>query len=512
MPEAVLPETRNALAVAIFEAYDRYDALGLGELVRHGEVTPGELLDTALARVAARDGSLGAVVTSMEAQARAQIAAGVGDGPFAGVPFLLKDLMSAYAGVPMSFGSAYLKTYVPRYDAECVRRWRRAGLVMFGKTNAPEFGLVPATEPAAFPPTRNPWNPARTAGGSSGGSAAAVAAGYAPMASASDGGGSIRIPAACCGLVGLKPTRGRNPLGPVVTDPWMGFAVEHVVTRTVRDTAAALDATAGADPGAPYEVPPPLRPFLAETHASAGRLRVAVLRTPAMAPAYDPAVVRALDRTIALLESLGHELVDVRLPIDPPAFIGAMLTMVAAETAADIDAFARELGRQPKRPDLEVGTRGLRKIGRTLCALDLSNAVRTLRAHARAIGDFMVPYDVLLAPTLAKPPLPLRSLHPAGVEALVLEVLNSLPLLTKLFVRAGGLAATAAKIYAYIDGAPLANATGAPAISLPLQWSDDGLPLGMMFTARFGDEAVLIRLAAQLEAATPWFDRRPPLA
>lgn len=490
--------------------YDRYDGLALAQLVRNRDVTAEELLETALARLEEVNPKINAVVLPMESQARAQIARGLSDGPFAGVPFLLKDLMSIFAGVPTSNGSKFLRSYVPSYDAECVVRWKGAGLVMFGKTNTPEFGLVPTTEPVAWGPTRNPWNLDRVAGGSSGGSAAAVAAGITPLASANDGGGSIRIPAACCGLVGLKPTRNRNPLGPEMNDPWMGLAVEHVVTRSVRDSAAALDVTAGPDPGIASYPPPPERPFLDEVGAPPGKLRIAFTRTPLIASAYAPEVVRALEATVALLASLGHVMVEAKPPLDGPAFASALLTLIAAETAADIEYYTAALGRKPRSGDLELATRGLAKVGHALSAVELSNAVRTLRAQGRTVGRFMENYDAFLTPTLATPPVEIGSLLPTAAEARGLQLMISLPL-AKAYVKSGGLDKTALKVYEFVDSTPVANVTGAPAISLPLQWSDDGLPLGMMFAGKFAGEATLIRLASQLEAATPWFDKRPPL-
>jgi amidase len=399
---------------------------------------------------------------------------------------------------------------VPQYDSEIVLRWRRAGFVAFGKTNAPEFGLVPTTEPAAFGATRNPWNLERTAGGSSGGSGAAVAAGIVPIASASDGGGSIRIPASCNGLVGLKPTRGRTPLGPESTEPWMGNVVDHVVTRSVRDSAAVLDATAGPDPGAPNSPPPAARPYLEEARTAPGRLRIAFTRTPLIATRYAPDVVRALDATVALLESLGHELVEAKPALDGARFAAAFLKLIAAETAADVASFSALFGRKPREEELELATRALQSVGHALSAVELSDAVRTLRSQGRIVGQFMAGYDAFLTPTLAQPPVKLGTLLPDRSEERRLQAILALPL-ARSFVDSGELDRTALKVYEFVDSTPVANVTGAPAISLPLAWSDDGLPLGMMFTANYGDEATLFRLAGQLEQARPWFDKRPPL-
>ena len=495
----------------MFAEYDRYDGLGLAALVRDGQVSAEELLAAALARMVEVEPLIRAITSLMGEQARAQVARGVGHGPFAGVPFLIKDMLSAVEGVPMSSGSVFVKDYVPQYDSEIVVRWRRAGFVAFAKTNAPEFGLVPTTEPTAFGATRNPWNLERTAGGSSGGSGAAVAAGIVPIASASDGGGSIRIPASCNGLVGLKPTRGRTPLGPESTEPWMGNVVDHVVTRSVRDTAAVLDATAGPDPGAPNSPPPPVRPYLEEVGAHPGRLRIAFTRTPLIATHYAPEVVRALEATVVLLESLGHELVEAKPALDGPRFAAAFLKMIAAETAADVEYFTNLFGRKPREDELELATRGLQKVGHALTAVELSHAVRTLRSQGRIVGQFMAGYDAFLTPTLAQPPVRLGTLLPNRSEERRLQSLVALSL-ARSFIDSGELDQTALKVYEFVDGTPIANVTGAPAISLPLAWSDDGLPLGMMFAANYGDEATLIRLAAQLEEARPWFDKRPALS
>jgi amidase len=283
------------------------------------------------------------------------------------------------------------------------------------------------------------------------------------------------------------------------------------VTRSIRDTAVALDATAGPDPGAFSTPPLPERPYAQEVGAPPGRLRIAFTRSPLIARAFDPAVVRALDETVKLLESLGHELVEARPAVDGAAFSRALLVMIASETAAEIEALTRLVGRKPRSSDFELATRGLRKVGRALSAEQLSTALRTLRTQARIVGRFMTGFDAFLTPTLAIPPPLLGTIPPSGAEAFQLEVLLALPV-AKAFVASGGLQAAAAKVYQFIDSMPVANVTGAPSMSLPLAWSEDGLPIGLTFTARFADEATLVRLGAQLEEARPWFDRRAPVA
>jgi len=358
------------------------DALALADLVRRREVTPSELLEAALARMDAVNPKLNAVVRRMEGEARAAIAAGLPEGPFTGVPFLLKDLMAECAGVPLTCGSRFLTGWVPGRDGELVRRYRRAGLVIAGKTNTPELGITPVTEPALFGPARNPWDLSLTAGGSSGGSAAAVAAGIVPMAHGGDGGGSIRIPAACCGVFGLKPTRGRTPLGPSVGEAWQGLVVEHVLSRSVRDSAAALDATAGPDAGAPTVPPPPARPFLSEVGTPPSRLRIAVTTKPFLGSSVAPVCVEAVAATARLLRELGHEVDEAAPPLDRESFSLAFVTVLAAETSSEVEEAARRLGHRPAPRDLEEATWALALLGRALSAEALSTALRTLRLAA----------------------------------------------------------------------------------------------------------------------------------
>jgi amidase len=490
-----------------FAEYGRYDGLGLAELVRRGDVEPAELVEEAIARVEAINPRLNAVVWKLYEEARRAAAAPL-SGPFAGVPFFIKDLGATVAGAPMSQGNRRLMKVPRDTDAEIVKRFRRAGLVFVGKTNVPEFGLAPVTESQALGPCRNPWDLARTPGGSSGGSAAAVAAGLAPMAHATDGGGSIRIPASCCGLVGLKPTRGRTPQGPVVGEVWRGLSVGHALTRSVRDCAALLDATQGGDVGAPYEIKPPARPYLEEVGAPPGRLRIAYASAPSLADAVDPECVAGVEATVALLRDLGHEVVEAAPPIEREPLILAFMQIIAGETCADIEAVGRLVGRRLGFADFEPETYVVALLGKSWSAGDYASAARRLQAWARRVGAFFLDYDALLTPTLAAPPALIGAMKPSGAEAAILDVVGRLH--AGWFLRLTGLAGLLArKSLAFTPYTPPFNVTGQPAMSLPLHWSRSGLPIGMQFVARWGDEATLFRLAAQLEKAKPWFARTP---
>jgi amidase len=485
------------------------DGLALAELVRTGAVSAAELLDECLETIGRLNPALNAVVRTMEEGARRSIEQGLPQGPFAGVPFLLKDLMSRVAGVPLSSGSRFLREWVPEADSELVRRYRAAGFVLAGKTNTPEFGLVPYTEPELFGPTRNPWDRGRTAGGSSGGSAAAVASGMVPIAHGGDGGGSIRIPASCCGLFGLKPTRGRTPCGPAVGESWHGLVVEHVLTRSVRDSAAVLDATAGPDPGAPCVPPPPLRAYLGEVTTEPGPLRIAFTSRPFLGDRVDPECVRGLDETVKLLSSLGHVVEEAAPPVDRDSFSLAFVTMLCGEVRADIEEAERMSGRRAGAADLEPATWALGMLGRSLRAADLSAAVRTLRLASRGIGAFFENWDVLLTPTLASPPVPTGSLQLSSAEKRLIRVLARFD--AGWLLRALGLLEpTARKTFEFIPFTPPFNVTGQPAMSVPLHRTAAGLPVGMHFVGRWGDESTLFRLAGQLERALPWATLRPP--
>jgi amidase len=493
-----------------FEAYADYDGLGLAQLVCEGEVEPADLVEEAIRRIEQVNPQINAVIEKMYDQANKTAAGKLPDGPFRGVPFLIKDLTADYAGVPSRRSSRFLKEYVPERDSEIVCRHKAAGLVILGKTNAPEFGLLPVTEPELFGSTNNPWDLTRTSGGSSGGSAAAVAARVVPIAHGNDGGGSIRVPAACCGVFGLKPTRGRTPMGPDLAEAWQGMAINHVLSISVRDSAAMLDATAGPEVGAPYYPVPPERPFLDEVGADPGRLRIAYSAKPLLPGKMHPDCVKGLEETVKLCEELGHEMVEAAPELDGSAFTRAFFTMVCGETRAGIEEAELLVGRKANWADFEPATWALNLLGQQLSAGDFARAVHLLKDSAQRLGYFFEAYDMLLTPTLAMPPLSAGALQPKGTDLAAMKILGRL--------NAGGLLrafadidALAEETFAFIPCLPPFNATGQPAMSVPLYWNDQVLPIGMQFVGRYGDEAALFRLAAQLEQARPWAGRLPPV-
>ena len=494
--------------MAAFPDYPKYDGLGLAELVRAKQVTPAELVEEAISRIEAHNPKINAVVYKMYDQARAAVKDGLPDGPFKGAPFLLKDLISMYAGAPTSGGNRLLKDVPAPHDSEIVRRYKASGVVILGKTNTPEFGILPVTEPEVFGAARNPWDPSRTPGGSSGGSAAAVAARLTPLAGGGDGGGSIRIPASCCGVFGLKPTRGRTPTGPDVGELWRGFTFEHVITRSVRDSAAMLDAIAGADVGAPYLAPPQARPFIQEVTAEPGRLRIAFTSHPFLGRSVHDDCRKGLQAAVSLLQQLGHEVVEAAPRIDGEAFAIAFLTIVAAEVRADVEWAASLAKRKPASGDFEAATYALGLLGQALGAAAYAQAARQLQMAAREIGRFFEQYDMLLTPTLSQPPLPIGALQPKSGELAMMKVIGRLNA-GWLLNAMGVIKPLAAQTFDFTPYTPPFNVTGQPAMSAPLYWNEAGLPIGMHFVGRFGDEAALFRLAGQLERAQPWFDRAP---
>jgi amidase len=471
------------------DEFARMDATEQARLVRQKEVSALELVEAAIERIEAINPRINAVITPMYEQARAA-AQSPADGTFAGVPFLIKDLLASYAGVPMAAGSVFLKDFVPTHDSTLVARYKRAGLIILGKTNTPEYGIVPTAEPKLFGPSRNPWNLERTTGGSSGGSAAAVAAGLVPMAHANDGGGSIRIPASCCGLFGLKPTRARNPLGPDFGDMFSGLIAEHAVTRTVRDSAALLDATAGPDVGDPYYAPAPERPFIEEVGFRGPRLRIAFTTAAATGAPVHPDCVKAVEDAARLCSDLGHDVVEAA-----PALNGEMITPMfmklwSAGLAWTINGLAYVTGQTPAPEKFEPMTWALYQMGLKQSAADYLLAVQWLQLLSRDVARFMADYDAWLTPTLGEPPVPLGSFDSPDDNPL----------------------AGMARAGKFVPFTPLANLTGQPAMSVPLYWNEEGLPVGTHFFGRFGDEATLFRLASELEQARPWAARRPPVS
>ena len=494
-----------------FAEYGRYDALGLAELVRSGQVSPTELLDEALSRTAAVNPQINAVIHLMEERAREAIAAGLTEGPFRGVPFLLKDLMTAYAGEPMRFGSRLFQDYVPVADEELTRRYRAAGLVIFGKTNTPELGVSNVTEPELFGPTRNPWNLERTSSGSSGGSAAAVAARIVPAANANDGGGSIRTPASNCGLVGLKPSRGRNPTGPNAPDVWWGFIGEHAVSRTVRDSAALLDATCGDYPQQLMKLPAPARPYLYETRQEPGRLRIAYSFDPGLGKTLHPENRKAIEATTRALAALGHDLVEVKLPLPPESFVVSYASLIAADVAGTLRLAPMLVGREARSDDVELATWVLAKMGEAQSGGEVATALWTMQTFSRQWLAWAAGFDVLLTPTVGVPPLPIGANKLTTMQRQGMKLLTSLPGAALLSQRDKIIEAFD-PVFESSPYTMIANVTGQPSMSLPLHWTDDGLPMGMLFTARIGDEATLFRLAGQVEQAMPWAARVAPHA
>jgi amidase len=470
--------------------YANYDGLGLAELVKKGDNKPTELVEEAISRIERHNPALNAVIHKMYDQARERAAELGEDGrmsPFHGVPFLLKDFNGNHAGVPTTNGCRFMTGVPATRDDTLVVRFKEAGLVPLGKTNAPECGILPTTEPALYGPTKNPWNTEHSTGGSSGGSAAAVAAGIVPLAHANDGGGSIRIPASCCGLVGLKPTRARNPMGPDIGEQLHGFAVEGVVSRTVRDSAAALDCTHGPEVGDPYWAPPVERPFLEEAATPPGRLRIAFTTKDFNGHPLGPDCVAAIESTAKLCEELGHTVEEAVPDLDANLMTASFLAVFTSGIATLIDAFAMLNGRVATEKDFEGLTWALYEQGRQITASQHQISIALLQIISRQVGRFHETYDCWLTTTLGAPPSKNGVIDIQARDPLV----GMLPLLN------------------YVPFTPLQNATGQPSISLPLHWTADGLPVGVMFTGRFGDEATLFRLAGQLEKARPWIDRKP---
>ncbi len=465
-----------------FDEYRRHDAVGLADLVAKREVSAAELLDAAVQRMAQVNPQINAVTLDLTERARSETPS---PGPLHGVPYLLKDLGAALAGTPTSRGSRLFANNVAAADSPLVAAYKAAGLNIFGKTSTPEFGLWPVTESELLGVCRNPWDLSRSPGGSSGGAASAVAAGIVPAAHASDGGGSIRIPAAACGLFGMKPSRGRVSMAPA-GEGWAGASVVHAVTRSVRDSAVLLDISCKPQPGDPYFLAPPERPFAEAVGRDPGRLRIAFSTEAMQSDRLDPEVEAAVIDAAKLCESLGHAVEQVKIPGDVQAMAQAAGGVIAASIAADMETEAARRGRPIVPGDVEGPTFASYQRGLNARAADHVRGIQALHAYGRAIAGLFADYDVLLLATLGRPAIPIGYLFEDPDDV-------------------------ARRLFNYMPNTQAFNNSGMPAMSVPLAWSRDNLPIGLQFAAPIGEEARLFSLAGQLETARPWFDRVAPL-
>ncbi|MGH7925005.1 MAG: amidase [Candidatus Binatus sp.] len=473
-----------------FNEYATFDGLALGRMVRERKVTPADLMEAAIARAEKHNGKLNAIVFKDYDRALASARdRRAGTAPFEGVPMLLKDIMGDCAGMPTRSACAFIPATPMPADSEVVARYKRAGFIPFAKTNAPELGIPPVTESRLYGPARNPWNLERTPGGSSGGSAAAVAAGIVPVAHGNDGGGSIRIPAACCGLVGLKPTRGRISLAPNLGDVLGGLIVEHVLTRTVRDCAAALDATAGAMPGDPYFPPPPVRPYMQEASTPPKRLRIAFSTDNPLGGKIHPDCVDAAKAAAKLCAELGHEVEEAMPQLNYQMLAQFFDIVYTAGVALSIEGARMMTGAEPTADKFQTFTWNMYQKGAKVSASQYMIAQVMLQQASRQFAAFFESHDLFLTPTLGQPPLRIGAIDFMSPNTTLLD-----QTLTDFAIPC-----------------PVYNITGQPAISLPLHWNQEGIPIGAMFGARYGDETTLIQLAGQLEQAQPWIKRKPPL-
>ncbi|WP_448955531.1 amidase [Labrys neptuniae] len=467
------------------------DLIEQADLIRSGEATAGELVEAAIARIEAVEPEVNALVLKLYDAGRAEAAAAPKTTPFAGVPFLVKDLYCHMAGIPTTGASRLTRDFVPAGDSELMRRYRAAGLATLGKTNLCEFGTLGTTEPELFGPTRNPWNPAHSSGGSSGGAGAAVASGMVPAAHGGDGAGSIRIPASCCGVFGLKPTRGRITMGPDLGDSTGSIVNEHVLSRSVRDSAALLDATQGPMLGDPYTAPPPARPYLAALAEAPRKLRIAFSTHSLLDTKVDPDCVAATLETARLCRELGHEVVEAAPEIDGALYREKYQRFWSLTATKSITGIARSRGVEPESlvGEAEAFNQYLFSVGSRVTAADYLLDINWFQGVGRSFARFLDSHDVWLTPTLGTPP-PLLGHFDAG--------------------RHGG-EAVMERFLEFLAFTTFANMAGLPAMSVPLSWTATGLPVGSQFTGRFNDETILLQLAAQLEGAKPWRDRLPPV-
>jgi len=471
-----------------FAEYARYDAIGLAELIRHKKVSAAEVLEAAIARIERLNPKINAIIRPMFDQARQQITRGLPDGPLSGAPFAMKDLGALYAGVPTVNCSRLCANDPPAdHNSTITERLLAAGLVILGKTATPEMGLCMTTEPVLYGPTRNPWNADYSAGGSSGGSGAAVSSCMVPAAHGSDGGGSLRVPSSNGGLFGYKPTRARTPAGPDAGEGWSGLSLEHAVARSVRDSAAILDATQGFAPGDPYCAPQHDRPFLSEMGVDPGRLRIALTTKGKLGEAIDPECVQAAKNAARLCESLGHEVVEAEPDYDAEAVRWALKVIITSNMTNLLATIGRARGRAVDAGEVERVTWQWAEDGKRMTGADYARAVQVLHATGRKLASFFSKFDVALTPTLASPPVKLG----------VVNMMRNDPevFFDDLFDR--------------LPFTPLYNVTGGPAMTVPLHWTASGIPVGVQFGGDFGADVTLFRLASQLETAQPWIGRFP---
>jgi amidase len=500
--------------MVVFPEYESYDGLGLAELVRNGEVSPAELVETVLDRIERRNGPINAVIRRLDAQACQQAKSPLPAGPLSGVPTLIKDLSAEVQGVPTGNACRLYQDFIPKRDTETISRYRQAGLLFVGKTATPELGLYPFTESEAYGVTRNPWSLEHTPGGSSGGAAAAVAAGIVPFAHASDGGGSIRIPASNCGLFGLKPSRGRAPAGPNFAEDLQGMAGEHVITRSVRDSAAMLDViSAGDDPGDLLHCPPPPQSFLESLKQPPPRLKVALSFQPPLGGALHPDCRHAAELTAHQLEALGHYVEEARpeLP-SPEAMNDAIVTIFAGELAALVRRSPQRLGRRATYRDFEAATWAMARYGEQLSAGQFVRAREFMLSLGRLMATFHQRYDVLVCPVLNQPPALIGSLAVSVADKTLSRVMIGILRQDWTLPLIGIIEANSLKILQYMGWPTPYNMSGQPAMSVPLYWNTQNLPIGTQVVGRYGEETTLLQLAQELEQAMPWFDKLAPLA
>ncbi len=477
------------------------DAVEIAALIRSRQIHPREAVAAAIELIERYDSEINAISWRRYDLALREAERELPESPVSGTPFLIKDLSLALAGAPITMGSKMRRSLVADYDSALTARYRGAGLLIVGQSTSPEFGVSADTRSDLHGITRNPWDLELSPGGSSGGAAAAVAARYVPTANAGDGGGSIRIPSSMCGLFGLKPTRARTPKGPAAAEGWFGMAVDHAVTRTVRDSAALLDVSHGPDPGAPYYPPPPERAYLDEVARPPGTLRIAVSTGAMLSTEMHPDCVQAVEETAQLLDDLGHEVTEARPAVDRTAFKESMAILIAADLACTIVGAAREAGKRPSEDLYEPATWLTGVLGRRILATDLVLALRYIRNVGRRIAPFFDEHDVFVEPTIAVPPW--KSGAVGGLRLIPRRRLIRRRAVMKAMRR------LLEPSVASVPNTALWNATGQPSMSMPLNWAG-GLPIGVQFTARYAEEGLLFRLAGQLEQARPWIDRLPP--